>query len=90
MRNVLIALAIFFAACAHISPAPDDSAIRDAVRGYLIADGFVDIAVVVVVDHGVVTLSGSLSNATQREKAGSDAERADGVRRVINHIVVRP
>lgn len=65
---------------------PDDSAIRNEVRAYLDSDGFDKIAV--TVHHGVVTLAGHLASRTYGEKAASDAEKANGVKKVINRIEV--
>jgi len=45
-------------------------------------------SVEVAVDQGVVTLTGHLPSNTFREKAVSDAERATGVKRVIDKIEV--
>ena len=89
MKQLIVALTIALCACTSLnrtSTAPDDSAIRDEARAYLNSDGFdtVDIAV----DRGVVTLKGHLASNTYREKAVSDAEKANGVRRVINKIEV--
>jgi len=89
MKQLIVALTIALCACASLnraSTAPDDSAIRDEARAYLNSDGFdtVDVAV----DRGVVTLKGHLASNTFREKAVSDAEKANGVRRVINKIEV--
>ncbi|GAC1431015.1 MAG: hypothetical protein NVSMB68_03270 [Thermoanaerobaculia bacterium] len=69
-----------------MSAAPDDMAIRDEVHAYLEADGFNTIRL--SVDHGIVTLTGHLANGTFREKAAADAEKANGVRHVINQIQV--
>lgn len=89
MKHLIIALTIALCACASLnraSTAPDDSAIRDEARAYLNSDGFDTVEV--AVDHGVVTLKGHLSSNTYREKAVSDAEKANGVKRVINKIQV--
>jgi len=89
MKRLLVALSIVLCSCASLnrtSTAPDDSAIRDEARAYLNSDGFD--TVTVSVDRGVVTLKGHLSSNTFREKAASDAEKANGVRRVINKIEV--
>jgi osmotically-inducible protein OsmY len=88
-RTVVVALAVGLCACSYfrgMSTAPDDSAIRDEARAYLHSDGFQTVEP--AVDHGVVTLTGHLPNNTYREKAVSDAERATGVKRVINKIEV--
>jgi osmotically-inducible protein OsmY len=87
MRKLVLVLAISIAACSRFAAAPDDAAIRDEVRNYLVSDGFTDIAI--KVERGVVTLDGSLTTSTQRDKAGSDAERVPGVRRVLNHITTQ-
>ena len=84
-----VALTLSLGACSsanQMPDAPDDRAIRDEARAYLSADGFdkVDVAV----DHGVVTLAGHLTSNTYREKAGSDAEKANGVKKVVNKIEV--
>ena len=91
MRNRWIALALTAALCScslsgRASAAPDDNAIRDEVRAYLHSDGFD--AIELVVDRGVVTMTGHLSTTTFREKAVSDAERVAGVRSVVDRIEV--
>ena len=89
MKKTAAAIAFVITLCgcsSSMSMAPDDNAIRDEARADLDADGFekIDIAV----DHGVVTLSGHLTSNTFREKAASDAEKPNGVKRVINRIEV--
>lgn len=89
MKHLIVALTIALCACASLnrgSTAPDDSAIRDEARAYLNSDGFDKVEV--TVDRGIVTLKGHLSSNTFREKAVSDAEKANGVRRVIDKIEV--
>ena len=88
-RTVVVALTLGLCACSYyrgMSTAPDDSAIRDEARAYLQSDNFQTVEL--AVDHGVVTLTGHLPSNTYREKAVSDAERANGVKRVINKIDV--
>lgn len=89
MKITAAALVLVLAcSCAMFARNPDvdDNAIRDEIHHYLEADDFA--TVTVTVSHGIVTLTGHLPTSTFREKAGSDAERASGVRRVINNIVV--
>jgi osmotically-inducible protein OsmY len=89
MKQLIVALTIALCACASLnrtSTAPDDNAIRDEARAYLNSDGFDTVEV--AVDRGVVTLKGHLTSNTFREKAASDAEKANGVRRVVNKIEV--
>ena len=88
-RIVVVAFTLALCGCATYSKmanAPDDTAIRDEARAYLAADGFDKLEI--RVDRGVVTLSGHLTSNTYREKALSDAEKATGVRRVIDKIEV--
>ena len=88
-RIAVIALTVALCGCSsyrQMSNAPDDMAIRDEARAYLEADGFDHVAI--KVDHGTVTLSGHLASNTYREKALSDAEKANGVKRVIDKIEV--
>jgi osmotically-inducible protein OsmY len=89
MRNAMVALTITLCGCSYFSQmsnAPDDSAIRDEARAYLQSDGFDNIEI--AVDRGVVTLKGHLASNIYREKAVSDAEKANGVKRVIDKIEV--
>ena len=88
-RLVVVALTLALFGCAGYTKmvnAPDDAAIRDETRAYLEADGFDKLEI--NVDQGVVTLSGHLKSNTYREKAVSDAEKAAGVKRVIDKIEV--
>ena len=90
MKKLIVALALCLGACSTFDRATnvsDDAMIRADVRSNLVSDGFVDVDV--MVDQGVVTLTGTLANRTQREKAASDAERVEGVRRIIDHITVQ-
>lgn len=88
-RLAVVALTLALYGCASytkMANAPDDTAIRDEARAYLAADGFDKL--VIKVDRGVVTLSGHLTSNTYREKALSDAEKATGVKRIIDKIEV--
>ena len=85
-KRLIVAALLLSAACRSGGANADDASIRDQVRAYLAADGFTDIPV--NVDGGVVTLSGHLATDTFREKAMADAERAAGVRRVVDKIAV--
>jgi osmotically-inducible protein OsmY len=90
MKEVIVALALCLAACStfdQTTNAGDDGMIRASVRSNLVSDGFVDVEI--VVDQGVVTLTGTLANKTQRAKAAGDAERVLGVKRVIDNITVQ-
>lgn len=88
-RIAVAALTLALCGCAgyrQMSNAPDDIAIRDEARANLDSDGFDKVGI--AVDHGVVTLTGHLMNNTYRQKALSDAEKANGVKRVIDKIEV--
>lgn len=89
MKAAVILLLTLLCSCGSLdrsTAVPDDSSIRDEVRHYLDDDGFN--TVTATVDHGIVTLTGHLTSSTFREKAVADAERANGVRHVVDGIDV--
>lgn len=68
-----------------------DSEIRDAVQDAFLYDPWVNRSkIVVYVDNGQVTLSGVVDNLKAKRAAARDARNTVGVRKVKNHIRVRP
>ena len=69
-----------------------DSAITEAVKAKLAADGDVRAAgtaeIAVTAKQGVVTLKGRVKTDLARERAERDARETDGVRRVIDLVKV--
>jgi osmotically-inducible protein OsmY len=71
----------------RVTPGPlDNTAIETEIRRNFTADGITGLTV--DVHEGVVTLSGHLANASDRQKAYDDAAKVNGVKSVVNHIDV--
>jgi osmotically-inducible protein OsmY len=69
------------------TPAPlDNTAMEAEVRKNLTADSITGLGI--DVHEGVVTLSGHLANASDRQKAIDDARKVPGVKSVVNNITV--
>ena len=70
-----------------MTPKPlDNTAIQAEVRKNLVADGITGISI--NVDQGVVTLTGKVNSASDRDKAYNDAAKVTGVTRVVNRLSV--
>jgi hyperosmotically inducible protein len=85
---MLVPQVAIVSAAAFEKPTTDDY-ITDSVRQKLAADTVVkggDLEV--VVKDGVVTLSGKVHEARQREKAASLAKKVHGVKSVVNNIKI--
>ncbi len=68
-----------------------DAAVTTAVKGKLLATKDVSSFEINVETHdGVVTLTGEADTKAHAEQAGRVAEGVDGVKRVENHITVKP
>lgn len=87
-------LAVSMMACTslnQVTPEPLDNAAMEAdVRARIAADHpeeTFDIGV--SVDNGVVTLTGSVDSSADRRSIADAARKVDGVRSVINNLVVR-
>ena len=71
----------------RITPAPLDNTTMEAeIRKNLTADSITGLGV--EIHDGVVTLSGHLANASDRQKAVEDARKVPGVKSVVNRIDV--
>ena len=89
MKRAAILLLLAVTSCSVMDRSAatrDDESIRAEVRQNLNADGFSAVTADVV--NGVVTLSGHAATATFREKAVADAERSNGVKRIVDNITV--
>ena len=72
-----------------MTPQPlDNKAIQTEVEKNLAADGLTGIVHVDSVHEGVVTLTGTVKNTSDRGKANDDAAKVNGVKRVVNQIKV--
>lgn len=71
-----------------MTPGPlDNRAIQAEVEKNLAADGLTGIVhVASVTGNGTVTLTGTVHNAADRQKAYDDAAKVNGVKAVINNI----
>ncbi|HVR42821.1 MAG TPA: BON domain-containing protein [Thermoanaerobaculia bacterium] len=89
----LLAILVTAAACGslnRVTPSGmDDAAMEADVRGK-IAEDIPDqtFSIGVSVNDGVVTLTGSVPSASDRQRIGAAAASVDGVRRVINNISI--
>jgi osmotically-inducible protein OsmY len=93
-RKVALAtlfLFVFAAACGSINRViPGDTAMKADVKGK-IAEVYPKEAtdIGVTVDHGVVTLTGTVDTAIKAQKIGEAANSVHGVTQVINNIQVK-
>ena len=66
-----------------------DSAITATIKSKIAANqGLATFQIHVTTEHGVVTLSGNVDSAAQKELAGNTARDTDGVKTVNNELVV--
>ena len=86
-----LALFLMQAVClAKDPPVMTDDTITDQIRLKLTSDHIVKGgALEVKVEKGVATLSGSVDQQNQKDKAGSIARKVKGVKQVVNEIVVK-
>jgi osmotically-inducible protein OsmY len=102
MRNILIVFAMLFivngctgnSSLSTASPVAfvEDSVLEAKVKTALInqlglADAF---KIEVEAKDGVVQLSGFINNEVNKELAGQVARNVDGVKEVVNNIIVKP
>ena len=92
---MLVALALVLTitvSCSNlnkVTPAPlDNKAIQAEVEKNLAADGLTAIVHVSEVHDGVVTLTGTVKTAGDRQHAYDDAAKVNGVKRVVNDVKV--
>ena len=88
---VTLFLFVFAAACGSMNRViPTDGAMKADVKGK-IAEVYPKeaTAIGVTVDHGVVTLTGTVDTAIKAQKIGEAANSVHGVTQVINNIQVR-
>jgi hypothetical protein len=73
----------------RVGPALSDAAITASIKGKLLADSqFNGSHIDVTTSGGEVTLSGSAANPEQKVAAEKVALKTDGVRRIVDHVVV--
>lgn len=94
MRNkfaAVVLLVVFAAACGSINRViPTDEAMKVDVKGKIAAVYPAETTVIgVIVDHSVVTLSGSVDTPTQRKAIEDAANSVHGVKRVIDNITIK-
>jgi osmotically-inducible protein OsmY len=94
LAYITLFLFVFAAACGSINRVTpnsmDNTAMKADVKGK-IAEVYPReaTAIGVTVDHGVVTLSGTVDTAIQAQKIGEAAGSVHGVTQVINNIQVK-
>ncbi len=92
LASITVALLLLGLGCANWSrytPAgTDDTAIALEIRKNLTGAGYTGMTV--DVDHHVVTLKGDVKTTADRQKALDEARKVKGVKRVIDHIVIKP
>ena len=91
--TISVALVVVLAlACSNwnkMTPQPlDNKAIQAEVEKNLAADGLTTIVHVSEVHEGVVTLTGTVTSSSDRQKAYDDAAKVNGVKSVRNEIKV--
>lgn len=94
MRSYICAMLIsgllLVAGCARFSGRTDEQVAAD-IQNKINADGALpDKQVTVNANQGVVTLSGNVSSDAARAAAANDAAHVDGVKTVVNNLVVVP
>src|SRR5262245_40977890 len=83
---VLISLSLLAAGCSH---GRSDTQIAADVQNKINSDtSFPDKGLQVSASQGVVTLSGNVSSDVARAAAASDAAKVEGVKTVVNNLVV--
>lgn len=64
----------------------DNKAVEEEIRKNMLGDKITGLSI--DVHDGVVTLTGHLATASDRQKAYDDASKVNGVKNVVNHIDV--
>jgi BON domain-containing protein len=86
-RSVVILLAGILSFGVACSKAPDDSQLTSQIQSKLSEDsGLHGKPITVQTSGGVVTLSGTVENETQREAAARYASATPGIRQVVNNL----
>ncbi len=86
-RRLVILLAGILALGVACSKAPDDSQLTSQIQSKLSEDsGLHGKPITVQTSGGVVTLSGTVENETQREAAARYASATPGIRQVVNNL----
>jgi outer membrane biosynthesis protein TonB len=96
-RNLVIAtaftLSLGFAGCKSPTPAAppiDDASLTTAVQGRLSGDSALSTEPIQAgVQNGIVTLNGNVSNEAARSLAAADAAQVNGVKTVVNNLIVQ-
>ena len=83
---ILISLSLLAAGCSR--GRPDEQVAADVRNKINADDSFPDKGLQVSVSHGVVTLSGAVSSNVARAAAASDAAQVEGVKTVVNNLVI--
>lgn len=90
-RGLMIFLAGILALGVACSKAPDDSQLTSQIQSKLSEDsGLHGKPITVQTSGGVVTLSGTVENETQREAAARYASATSGIRQVVNNLRTDP
>ena len=85
---VCLSMAVFALAC---NKGPDDAAITTAVKAKIAAASpALANAVTVTSIEGVVTLTGAVDSDAIKSKVEQDAKSVDGVKSVVNNLIVKP
>ncbi len=87
---IIIAATLLAAGCTRFGGRTDQQVATD-VQNKINADAsFPDKGLTINADKGVVTLSGNVSSESARTAAGNDAAQVEGVKTVVNNLVVAP
>jgi hypothetical protein len=89
LAALLLVLVFVLAGCGK-TPARTDAQIATEVQGNLRADANIATrGIEVQADHGIVTLTGSVASDNERITAASDAAKVEGVKTVVNNLLVQ-
>ena len=91
VRGIILLLPAWVLTTAAFGDAPPDSTIKSWVQNAMTRDPHTDAAhTQVEVSRGIVTLSGTVGDLASKNYAELDAKKIDGVRGVIDKLVVVP
>jgi hypothetical protein len=87
---MLISVTLLASSCARFGGRPDQQVVSDVQNKINADSAFPDKQLTVSATQGVVTLSGNVSSDAARAAAANDAAHVDGVKTVVNNLVVVP
>jgi hypothetical protein len=86
-----LALAFNFSGCKQAAPAPNDASMTAALQTRLTADAALSSEPIQSsVENRIATLNGTVSSEAARSLAAADAAQVNGVKTVVNNLIVQP